>query len=78
MTKQATNYEFADYMLGYVTQNQDAATLGIGQFRATSQAYYVDDSWKVRPNLTVSLGLRYEFIPPWSDKGGSSTNVWNI
>ncbi len=76
VTKQATNYEFSDYMLGYVTQNQDAATMGIGQFRATSQAYYIDDSWKVRPNLTVSLGLRYEFVPPWSDKGGSSTNVW--
>jgi hypothetical protein len=76
VTKQATNYEFSDYMLGYVTQNQDAASLGIAQFRATSQSYYVDDSWKVRPNLTVSLGLRYEYVPPWRDKGGSEVNVW--
>src|SRR5580704_13334260 len=72
----ATGYEFADYMLGYVGQLQDAATLGISQFRATSQGYYVDDSWKVRPNLTLSLGLRYEYVPPWSDKGGSEVNVW--
>ncbi|HTA68204.1 MAG TPA: carboxypeptidase regulatory-like domain-containing protein [Bryobacteraceae bacterium] len=73
---QATGYEFADYMLGYVGQLQDAATLGISQFRATSQAYYADDSWKVRPNLTLSLGLRYEYVPPWTDKGGSEVNVW--
>jgi hypothetical protein len=72
---QATGYEFADYMLGYVGQLQDAATLGISQFRATSQAYYVDDSWKVCSNLTVSMGLRYEYVPPWSDKGGTETNV---
>jgi hypothetical protein len=72
---QVTGYEFADYMLGYIGQLQDAATLGIAQFRATSQAYYVDDSWKLRPNLTVSLGLRYEYVPPWTDKGGSEVNV---
>ena len=25
------------------------------------QSYFVNDSWKVKPNLTVNLGLRYEF-----------------
>jgi hypothetical protein len=28
------------------------------------QAYYVQDSWKMRPNVTVDLGLRYEYNPP--------------
>jgi hypothetical protein len=73
---QATGYGFSDYMLGYVWRTQDAAGLAISQFRATSQAYFVDDTWKVRPNLTISMGLRYEYTPPWSSKGDSTINIW--
>jgi len=28
------------------------------------QAYYFQDSWKFRPNLTFDLGVRYEYQPP--------------
>jgi hypothetical protein len=72
---QATGYGFADYMLGYMYNNSDAAGLANTQLRATSQAYYITDSWKARSNLTISIGLRYEFVPPWSDKGSSLMNV---
>ena len=30
----------------------------------TQQAYYFQDSWKVRPNLTLDYGVRYEYQPP--------------
>jgi outer membrane receptor protein involved in Fe transport len=30
----------------------------------TQQAYYVQDNWRVRPNLSLDLGLRYEYQPP--------------
>jgi len=73
---QATGYGFSDYMLGYLFENQDAVALAVGQYRATSQAYFVDDSWKLRPNLTIDLGLRYEFTPPWSMKNDTEANVY--
>ncbi len=73
---QSTGYGFADFMLGYTRRDEDAAALAITQFRATSQAYYVADTWKVRPNLTVDLGIRYEYVPPWADKGDSLVNAW--
>jgi hypothetical protein len=64
---QATGYTPADFMLGYVHDTSDAAALAVAQFRQTSQAYYFQDSWKVRPNITVSYGLRYEYVPAYSD-----------
>ena len=72
----STGYGFADYMLGIVSRTQDAGNLAISQFRATSQAYYFADTWKVRPNLTIDWGLRYEYSPPWGDKGQSLMNIW--
>ena len=73
---QATGYGFADYMLGYTYQNADAAALAIVQYRATSHGYFVTDTWKLRSNLTVDLGLRYEYVPPWASKGDSLINAY--
>jgi hypothetical protein len=72
---QATGYGMSDYMLGYIYTINDAAGLSNTQLRATSQMYYVTDSWKARSNLTVEYGLRYEFVPPWSDRGTGYINA---
>jgi hypothetical protein len=45
--------------------------------RATSQAYYAADIWKVRPKLSIDLGIRYEFVPPWGFKNDTESN-WSI
>jgi Carboxypeptidase regulatory-like domain len=68
ITNQATGYTPADFMLGYVASTTDAVALAVARFRQTSQFYYAQDSWKIRPNVTISYGLRYEYVPAWSDR----------
>jgi hypothetical protein len=71
----SAGYGTADLMLGDMSLARQGVKPFFGQFRATSQAYYIDDSWKVRPNLTITLGLRYEFTPPYYDKSQNFANV---
>ena len=40
------------------------------RFAADTWEMYAQDSWKVKPNLTVTFGLRYSlFSPPWETNG---------
>lgn len=71
----ATGYDPADFMLGYVNSTVDAVALAVARFRMTSQFYYTQDTWKIRPNVTISYGLRYEYVPAWSDRV-PLVNVW--
>ena len=66
---------FADFLTGYCSTCADAVTLAFTQFRATSQAYYIDDTWRATSKLTVTAGLRYEYTPPWYDKSQNIVNT---
>jgi hypothetical protein len=69
-------YSVADFFLGYTNVSEAAVAIAFHQFRATSQYYYFDHTWRVRPGLTVNWGLRYEFSPPWYDRAQKYVNAY--
>jgi len=59
---------FAEFLLGDIYQSTVAVALANAKFQRNAEAAFIDDTWKATPRLTLSLGLRYELTPPWTDQ----------
>ena len=70
-----TGYDFADFLLGYAQSTSLAYSTVHNQFLANSYDLFVQDDWRVRGNLTVNLGLRYEFIAPFREAHDQLANL---
>jgi hypothetical protein len=69
-----TGIDFADFLLGApVSYNQCSQ-----QFLDSRTRYggaFAEDTYKVRPNLTVNLGVRWEASMPWYDTQGKIETI---
>ena len=64
---QYTGDGFADYLLGYLNSNERNFPLNaFGMSHSPYSGLYVQDNWKIHANLTVDLGVRYDY---WHAKG---------
>jgi hypothetical protein len=59
---------FAEFLLGNIYQSTVALSVAEVQFQRNTEAAFVDDTWKITPKLTLSMGLRWELVPPFVDQ----------
>ena len=72
-----TGFDFADFLLGLPQQTSvQYGTNPYGyHFRGDSWDAYVQDTWRIRGDLTFNLGLRYEYFSPFSEINNSIVNL---
>lgn len=75
-TSSKTSYlnQFASLLLGYPNQVGRDLDTYFPSLRAWELFTYIQDKWVVTPKLTLNLGLRWEFYPPFTPQfpGGFS------
>jgi len=74
-TTKAGGDSTADLLVGALSRAESTIALAFAQFRATSVAAFIDDTWKVTPKLTINMGLRYELVQPWKDRSQNMVSV---
>ena len=72
---QSGGYAGADFMLGDSYDGIIAVSLASAKFTADEWATYIDDTWRVKPHLTVTMGFRWEVSQPLLDTSGKEPNV---
>src|SRR5438094_7854271 len=71
-------YAFAEFLLGDLYQSTLSVALANGRFQRNVEHAFIDDTWKLTPKLTLSLGLRYELTPPFTNTLGDYFTVGNL
>lgn len=70
-----TGSALADFMLGYVNYAEINPDYTHTDLRALWQSYFIQDDWKVSSNLTLNLGVRYDYLQPFFDSQGRMANI---
>jgi hypothetical protein len=70
----STGLAFADALLGNFRTYSEGADDPLGFFRFTQYGAFASDTWRVRSNLSVEVGLRYELASPIYTQGNNISN----
>ncbi len=62
-----TGLDFADFLLG-VASNYNQADSQTFYLRHKYPSLFVQDSWRIKPNLTFNYGVRWEYMEYWYEK----------
>src|SRR5579872_6174993 len=64
---QSTGNGFADYLLGLPDNYSQQSSPAFYELSANA-GIFAQDIWRIRPNLTLNYGLRWDYIRPWSEE----------
>lgn len=70
-----TGFDFADFLLGLPQLTAVQFGANNYHFRGNSWDLFAQDEWRVRGNLTLNLGLRYEYVSPFSEINNLIVNL---
>lgn len=70
-----TGYDLADFLLGLPYSTSRRYGSSNNYLRNKNFNIFVQDNWRVRSNLTLSIGLRYEYIQPFYEKYDHMVNL---
>ena len=71
-TATSDNY-FADFLFG-ASSVYSLSSYFVAKLRTIGNFAYIQDDWKASQNLTFNIGLRYEYVSPYSDAQNRLTN----
>ncbi len=69
-----TGFGLGDFLLG-LSSTQRLTLFHEPDLYANGWQFYAQDNWRVRSNLTVTAGVRYEMFTPLLDKNNLLTNI---
>jgi hypothetical protein len=69
---QTTGNGFADFLLGLPDFYSQQSSPAFYESAADGGAF-AQDSWRIRPNVTINYGLRWDYITPWAEKHNQIT-----
>ncbi len=70
-----TANDFADFLLGLPQQTSIQFSSNEYHFLGNSWDLFVQDDWRILPKLTLNLGLRYEYVSPFSEANNRLVNL---
>lgn len=74
----STGNTVADLLLGRTNHYEEQSLNALHNIGWNRWEFWAQDSWKVKPNLTLTYGARFSKLDPWEDREGIGLAAFDI